>query len=219
MRCTSLLLPALVLIVGVPVPTIAEETKDGFVSLFDGKTFRGWEGNLKHFRIEKGAIVAGSLKQPIPRNEFLCTEKQYGDFELRIKAKLVGEGNNAGIQFRSQRIPNHHEVKGYQCDMGSAFKSKNIWGWLYDESRRRKFIAEGDAKKVAKVFKKNGFNEFVIRCQGTRIQIWLNGVRTVDYRERDAKIERRGIIGLQIHGGAPAEASYKDIRIKPLSAK
>ncbi len=63
-------------------------------------------------------------------------------FELRLQAKLVGDGKNAGIQFRSQRIPNHHEVIGYQCDMGEM-GNRSIWGSIYDESRRKKFICRG----------------------------------------------------------------------------
>lgn len=204
-------------VIGVcPVSIFSEEKEEGFTPLFDGKSFEGWEGNLKHFRVEEGAIVAGSLKQPIPRNEFLCTKQSYGDFELRVKAKLVGEGNNAGIQIRSERIPNHHEMIGYQCDMGRAF-GRSIWGALYDESRRRKILAEGEQTKVLKAFKKNDWNEFRVRCEGPRIQIWLNGVQTVDYTERDKKIKLTGRIGLQIHSGKPAEAWYKDVRIKPLS--
>ena len=44
----------------------------------------------------------------------------------------------------------------------------------------------------------------------------FNGLATVDYTEPDEKIGQTGIIGLQIHGGLPAEAWYKDIRIKEL---
>ena len=124
------------------------------ISLFDGKTLAGWEGNLEMFRVEQGAIVAGSLKQSIPNNEFLCTKRRFDNFELRLKAKLVGDGENAGIQFRSKRIPNHFEVKGYQCDMGRG-EGRLIWGSLYDESRRRKFLAQGDNERLAKVFKPN----------------------------------------------------------------
>ena len=83
--------------------------------------------------VEDGTIV-GKTNEGSP-NSFLATEKEYGDFELRLKAKLVGKGENAGVQFRSQRIPKHFEVIGYQCDMGSA-NGKSIWGALYDESRR-----------------------------------------------------------------------------------
>lgn len=191
----------------------AEET--GGQPLFDGKSLAGWEGDLKVFRIEQESIVAGTLKARIAHNEFLCTEKEYGDFELRLKAKLLGAGDNAGVQFRSQRVPNHYEVSGYQCDMGHM-GGKVIWGWLYDESRRNRFVAQGDHEKLAQVFKPEDWNEVVIRCQGDHVQIWVNGYQTVDYKETDAAIARRGTIGLQIHGGAPAEAWYKDLRIREL---
>ena len=124
-----------------------------FVPLFDGKTLAGWEGNEKVFRIEDGAVVAGSLKQPIAHNEFLCTTREYGDFELRLQAKLIGAGDNAGIQFRSKRVPNHHEVSGYQCDMGTA-SDRIVWGGLYDESRRNKMLVEGDQAKIKEIFKR-----------------------------------------------------------------
>jgi hypothetical protein len=183
------------------------------VPLFDGKTFTGWEGNLTIFRIEDGAIVGGSLKQKIARNEFLCTTKDYGDFELRLKVKLVGgDDANAGVQFRTKRIPNNHEVSGYQADMGTGW-----WGGLYDESRRKKVLKGPDQQRMKQVIKAGDWNDYVIRAVGTRIQLSLNGVQTVDYMEQDPSIERRGVICPQIHAGAPAEAWYKDITIVDLS--
>lgn len=183
--------------------------------LFDGRTLNGWEGNLEIFRVQDGAIVGGTLKQKIDHNWFLCTTKEYGDFELRLKCKLIGEGANAGIQFRTRRIPNHHEVIGYQADMGQQW-----WGKLYDESRRRRVLAgpetEAEQAKLAQVLKPNDWNEYVIRCEGPRIQIWLNGLKTVDYTEPDEGIERTGVIALQIHGGPPSEAWYKDIELVEL---
>jgi hypothetical protein len=179
------------------------------VSLFDGKTLTGWEGNEKMFRVVDGAIVGGTLKEKIPHNEFLCTIKEYGDFELRAKFKVLGEGVNAGIQFRTKRIPNHHEVSGYQADLGGKY-----WGCLYDESRRRKILAQSDLDAVAKVLKQNDWNEYVIRAVGPRIQLWINGLQTVDYTETEAGIDTRGIIAVQIHGGPPSEAWYKDVVIR-----
>lgn len=182
-------------------------------SLFDGKNFEGWEGGHGFFRVEDGAIVGGTLKKPISHNAFLCTKKEYGDFELRVRFKLVGKGANAGIQLRSQRVPNHHEVSGYQADMGGIF-----WGCLYDESRRNKvLVAPKDKKALEAVLKKDDWNEYRIRCEGPRIQFWINDVQTVDYTETDSKIPRHGIIGLQIHGGGPSEAWYKDIVLTPLA--
>ncbi|GMW02527.1 MAG: glycosyl hydrolase [Candidatus Hydrogenedentota bacterium] len=185
--------------------------KDAGAPLFDGETFAGWEGNLDFFRVEDGAIVGGSMEDAIPRNEFLCTKREYGDFELTLKFKLVGEKANAGVQFRTTRIPDHHEVSGYQADMGEGY-----WGCLYDESRRNKVLAGPDEATLKKALKPGEWNEYVIRCEGPRIQLWLNGVQTVDYTEEDDAIARTGIIGLQIHSGPPSEAWYKDVRIKEL---
>jgi hypothetical protein len=184
-------------------------------SLFDGQTFAGWEGQREFFRIERSAIVAGTLDERIPHNVFLTTAKEYGDFELRLKARLTGEGDNAGIQFRSRRIPGSHEMIGYQADMGHE-GDENLWASLYDESRRRCFLAEPSQTELARVFRPNDWNEFIIRCVGGRVQIWLNGYAAIDYTETDNDVERRGTIGLQIHGGAPSEARYKDITIAEL---
>ena len=53
--------------------------------------------------------------------------KTYGNFELKVTFKLVGDKAkaNAGVQFRTKRIPNHHEVSGYQADVGQDY-----WGAL-----------------------------------------------------------------------------------------
>lgn len=192
--------------------------EEGFEQLFDGKSFEGWEGNLEHFRIEDRAIVAGSLKQPIANNEFLCTKRRFSDFELRLEVRLLGEGKNAGVQFRSERIPDHHEMIGYQCDAGVAW-DRPVWGGLYDESRRREMLAEGPAEAVKSWLKEDDWNELKIIARGRRIRLYLNGHQTVDYREADAEIPTSGLIGLQIHSGPPAEAWYRNIRIRDLTAK
>ncbi|MGD9721788.1 MAG: DUF1080 domain-containing protein [Pirellulales bacterium] len=207
MKC---MLIAFSLVLAVTAPAAAGD-EEGFEPLFDGRTLDGWEGNLESFRVQDGAIVGGTLAAPIPRNEFLCTKAEYGDFELRLKFKLVGQGANAGVQLRSRRIPNHHEVRGYQADMGDGW-----WGSLYDESRRNKILVRAPADVVKKALVRDDWNNYTIRCQGPRIQLWLNGQQTVDYTEPDAAIEQNGLIGVQIHAGRPSEAWYKDIRIKKL---
>ncbi len=198
----------------IAVVTSAQSAEPESKSLFDGKTFAGWEGDTKKtWRIEDGALVGGSLETTVPRNEFLCTTKAFGDFELKVKFKLLGDRKhaNAGVQFRTKRIPKHHEVSGYQADVG-----QNYWGALYDESRRNKVLVQPDAKLIEEIVKHDEWNEYKIRCEGARIQLWLNGKQTVDYTEKDEKIDRTGIVALQIHGGAKAKAFYKDIRIEEL---
>ncbi len=187
----------------------------GFSRIFDGESLQGWEGNEKYFRIEKETVVAGTLKAKIPHNEFLCTKREYGDFELRLEVRLVGEGNNAGVQFRSKRLEGSTEVSGYQADAGAAW-DRPVWGALYDESRRRKMLAEGPKEKLTGWVKDGEWNELRILAKGNRIQLFLNGHETVDYTEKDAEIPRRGVIGLQIHSGPPTEAWYRNIRIRTL---
>lgn len=193
----------------------SKKLQDGFRQLFDGKTLEGWEGNEDYFRVEDGAIVAGTLEKKIPHNEFLCTRRTYGDFELILEVRLEGQGNNAGIQFRSRRVPNSHEVSGYQCDVGIA-GNRPVWGALYDESRRRKMMAEGP-KETLQEWIRDGWNELRIVAQGKRVRLFLNGHPTVDYQEKEAGIAEEGIIGLQIHSGLPSQAWYRNIRIRELS--
>jgi Domain of Unknown Function (DUF1080) len=191
----------------------AAETKSPRVPLFDGKTFTGWEGNLKWWRIEDGSIVGGNLKEKIPNNEFLCTTRRYTNFVLRLKFKLLGgEKANAGVQYRTERIPNHHEVIGYQADMGDPA----WWGCIYDESRRRKVLAKSEIEAVNKVLQRGDWNEYTIRCEGRRTRLYINGVQTVDYTEEDPTIPGYGLIAVQIHSGPPSEAWYKDITIEEL---
>ena len=188
------------------------------VPLFDGKTFTGWEGDTGSvWRIEDGALVAGSLEKKQEKNNFLATTKTYGDFELTLKWKLEGtEGFvNGGVQFRTVRITNHHEVSGYQADLGKGYD-----GALYDESRRKKMMAQPTPEVLAKAQKPLGeWNDYRIRAEGKRIQIWLNGVQTVDYTEAEPNIDTTGIIAVQIHGGATSIVRYKDLMIEELPAK
>jgi hypothetical protein len=184
----------------------------GPASLFDSKTFNGWEGNLALFRIEAGVIVGGTLTAKIARNEFLCTIREFKDFELRLSVKLLGgDQANAGVQFRSKRIPNHHEVSGFQADMGTGW-----WGALYDESRRNRVLQGADRMRMKDVIKEGDWNDYVIRADGPRVQLSINGFKTVDYIEADSTIADSGVICLQIHSGPPSEAWYRDITIAEL---
>ena len=164
------------------------------------------------FRIEKGAIVGGSLKTNIPQNAFLYTTRSYTNFVLRLKFRLIGNQANGGVQFRTKTIPNSHEVSGYQADLGNP----EWWGALYDESRRNKVLAKAQVTDFGKLIRTNTWNDYEISCDGSRIRLFINGRQTVDYTERDASIDKSGVIGLQIHAGPPSEAWYRDLAIKEL---
>ncbi|TWU51049.1 hypothetical protein Poly51_43430 [Rubripirellula tenax] len=197
---------------------VVDDFESESLPLFDGESLAGWEGNAYWFRIEEDdlngdAIVAGRLDEKIPHNEFLCTTQNYENFELRYEVKLVGEGKNAGVQFRSKRVSGTTEVSGYQADAGEAW-DRPVWGALYDESRRRKMLAEGDKESVVKLVRRDGWNAMRVVCRDKHIEIYLNGEKTIDYTEDDDSIPTFGVIGLQIHSGPPTEAWYRNLRVR-----
>lgn len=185
--------------------------------IFDGKSLKGWQvnkGEEKWWRVKDGAIEGGSLSEHVPHNTFLVSAGSYQNFELRLKMKItpVKGGVNSGIQVRSVRVPEHHEMIGYQADAGGKW-----WGKLYDESRRRKVIGEPqDAAAVTKAVKPTGWNDYRIRCEGSRTRTWLNGVAAVDYAEEGAEIPLEGRIGLQVHGGGTLTVQFRDITVERL---
>lgn len=195
-----------------PLTMVAAEEKksdETTTALFDGKTLEGWDGDTSVFRVEQESIIGGQLKDKIPHNFFLSSKEEYSDFELTLEFRLIGEGTNAGVQIRSKRIPDHHEMIGYQADLG-----QNYWGALYDESRRNKILAAPKKEELDKVLKRDDWNKYRILCEGRHIQLWINDFKTVDYKEADEAIEQKGLIALQIHGGPPGEAHYRNIRIR-----
>ncbi len=189
--------------------------KPAFNPLFDGKTFNGWEGDtIKNWKITQGEIRGGSLSETVPHNDFLCTTTSYDNFDLKLKFKLEGSEGfiNAGVQFRSKRSSDpNYEMIGYQADLGNKY-----YGVLYDESRRNIVLQGPDSIATSQIVKLNDWNDYEIRAEGKRIQIYMNGKQTVDYTEADPEIPQRGVIGLQIHGGGKALVSYKDISLRKI---
>ena len=182
-------------------------------SLFDGKTLRGWEGDPKIWSVQDGAITAGRVDQRAQRNEFLASTRSYTNFVLRLQFKIEGtEGFvNSGVQIRSERIPNHHEMVGYQADIGEGW-----YGALYDESRRNTILAKPDPETVKKAVKPGQWNEYEIRADGNRVVLKINGIQTVDYTEKDPKVVPHGKVAVQIHGDGKTRVPFKDISLEEL---
>ena len=133
----------------VLVLTLAQGLGAAPVSLFDGVSFEGWEGETNRvWRVRDGVIVGGSLEGNA-RNEFLATRRVYRNFRLELEYKLVGSGGfiNGGVQFRSTRIEGS-EMSGFQADIGAGWS-----GCLYDESRRRRMLEVADTNLVARLEK------------------------------------------------------------------
>jgi len=189
----------------------------GFRMIFDGKTLAGWEGNLRYWSVQNGAIVgARPSYQAMPWHDFLCTVEEFDDFELRLEAKVIGQ-RNSGVVVRTNQVKYSYPIKGYEIDMG-VFR----WGWIYEEGGKRQLlnraVQEELQPKITSVLRQGDFNDLVVRCEGSRIRAWMNGV-PFEFVETDAealKILRKGTIGLQLHEGKAQLVSFRNIRVKEL---
>jgi Domain of Unknown Function (DUF1080) len=189
-------------------PARADDVEEGFVPLFDGKTFDGWEkvGGGATYRIQDGAIVGEVGPGP---NTFLRTEKTFGDFLLKLDLKLDVPGNT-GIQFRShQDAERGGVVYGYQCEIDP---SERAWtGGIYDESRGGWLYPLKDHPDARKAFKMDAWNAIAIEARGPRLRTWVNGVPCADLTDTQ---DAEGFIALQVHSGKEGRIRWKNIRIK-----
>ena len=227
----------------IGVTAASGQTAD-FEKLFDGRSLRGWEGDVGVFQVVDGAVVGGTLDAPIVRNEYLCTVDEFDDFELRLSARVKGS-KNAGVHFRSQRVPDTRDVAGYQADIGfipgewltrlSDVESADpdrlypLWGSLLDEFRQGidryrdpdmpyHLMAVADPDVVEGILRKDDWNDISVIADGRRIEIRLNEVTTIEFIEEE-DVPLSGLICLQVHSGGPSEAWYRDILIRDLPAE
>ena len=79
--------------------------KEGWTSLFDGKTLNGWKelAGTAQYTVENGAIVGTGVAGS--GNSFLVTEKEFSDFVLEMDVKIDDTSSNSGIQLRSHFDP------------------------------------------------------------------------------------------------------------------
>jgi hypothetical protein len=189
---------------------------NGWVSLFDGKTLQGWEqrNGTATYRVEDGAIV-GKTRQGSP-NSFLCSEKDYGDFELEFEVK-VDDGLNSGVQIRSQtKDTPTGRVNGPQVEIE---KSPGESGYIYGEATGRGWLTPQDRLKPHSHLHNGEWNKYRVVAKGPRIQTWINGEQVADLTDEEIyKTHPKGFLGLQVHGigkdQGPFEVSWRNIRIK-----
>lgn len=194
--------------------SLADDSPEGFTALFNGKDLSGWKGDSRFWSVEDGEIVGSTDDAKAEYNTFLVTEKEYGDFELRVSVKL--RNHNSGVQFRSEPIEGKpYAVAGYQADVAEA----TYFGMLYEEQKRgfMPYWGELSAEERSAVFEAadvDGWNEYVITCKGDNVKIVLNGKTTCDIEDPEGA--KNGVIALQLHVGPAMEVRFKDIFIKEL---
>ena len=201
----TLLLLGVVATAAVSEPPLHSDGK--WRPLFDGKTLNGW---TKPFDWGEAWVEGGEIRLRGNRKFFLVYEEVFHDFELVVEVN-VPVGGNSGIQFRSHYRKNR--LWGYQAEVDT---SPRRWaGGLYDEGRRGWLVPLRDAPEKQKAFRNNSWNTYRIRAVGPRIQIWVNGIQTVDFVDQDTKNrDLDGYIALQHHGERGLIYRFKNIRIR-----
>ena len=185
-------------------------------SFFNGKDLAGWHG-LPGFWHVKDHAIFGSVPRGKKAHTFLCSQREYQDFELKFRARLASGIGNSGVQFRSQmKDSRKFTVVGPQCEIcGDDAKSGYPSGSLLTEPHGKPDVAP-PADLVKGVFKEADFNDFEIRCVGKHVLIKVNGQTTVDADFPSMPDE--GIIAWQMHGSRPPrEVIFTDIEFTDLS--
>ena len=186
------------------------------VALFNGKNLNGWtkrQGSAD-FKVQDGCIVGTTVKGS--SNTFLCTDRDYYNFDLRFEVKLDHDQVNSGCQVRShtQVSPNHANglVYGYQVGIDTT----GMAGFVYDESGRGWLSKERQDPEKNSAFKKGSWNQYRIVCKDHIIKTWVNGVLVAEL-EDDQSIG--GLIGLQVHsvpGDLKWSVRWKNIQLLEL---
>jgi hypothetical protein len=188
---------------------------EGFTALFNGKDLAGWKatGDMAVWTAEKGVIHCKGGK-----GGWLLTEKDYGDFELRVEYRWLKKATNSGIALRTP-------AKGDPAYAGMEIQLIDDEGWsgkLADYQHTGSIYDVQPAKPAAN--KPIGeWNAIRIVCQGRTVTIEQNGKGLVkanldDYKERPKKnhpgLERSsGKVGFQSYN-QPVE--FRNVYIKEL---
>ena len=207
----------------------AKHHKGEMTSIFDGKTLNGWSqlNGTASYRVQDGAII-GKTKEGSP-NSFLCTNKLYGDFELKFEVKLINNELNSGVQIRSNTKALTEEekekagkkfgrVNGPQVEIEATKDKGAESGYVYGEACGG-WMTPKDKLKPHKYFKNGEWNQYRIVAKGPLIQTWVNGNKISNLTDKEKfQSHPKGFIGLQVHsikkGIGPFEVAWRNIKIK-----
>ena len=194
------------------------------ISLFDGKTLKGWtqRNGTATYRVEDECIV-GTTAVGSP-NSFLCSDRDYSDFELKFEVK-VDAALNSGVQVRSQtRGGPTGRVNGPQVEIEASGQKGAEAGYLYAEAAGGWMTPKGK-RSPHKHFKDGEWNAYRVLAIGPIIKVWINDEQISDLTHAEMyKSHPRGFIALQVHGigkktGGPFTVSWRKIELRELRSK
>jgi len=210
----------------VPADKAAPE---GFVSLFDGKTLNGWDGDPTYWSVQDGCLTGISTPEhPIKYNTFLIwKDGEIADFELEVDFRLFN--GNSGIQYRAFMNPGKPwSMGGYQGDiagvphMGIVY-GENYRGILCQRGQQTTLDKNGKPNVTGKVGDKaellthidlNGWNTYRIVAKGNVCTQYINGFKVSEVIDEDDAARFSGLLGFQLHVGPPMKVQFKNVFLK-----
>ena len=193
-------------------PPTCDQDEKGFVTLFDGKTLDGWQGDVKGYTVENGVIICK------PGGN-LYTKDEYDDFIFRFEFKLPPGGNNGvGIRTPMGKDAAYEGIEIQILD-DEHERYKNLRPYQFHGSIYGVIPAKrGHLKPAGK------WNREEIVAKGSHIKVTLNGTviteadlskidKTIDGKSHPGLHNKKGYIGFLGHG-APVE--FRNIRIQRL---
>lgn len=189
----------------------AAESEEGFVSIFDGKTFTGWKRateNTNTWSIEDGALVARGKRCHL---FYVGDPKPFKNFELRAEV-MTEPGSNGGIYFHTKYQDSDWPKYGFETQVNNTHTDWKKTGSLYDIVNVRDSAAQD-----------NKWWTQDILVQGNHVTIKIDGKTVVDYTEpADQKPGKdftrkidEGTFALQAHD-PKSVVRYRNIRVKRL---
>ncbi len=189
----------------------ADKNSEGWVSLFDGKTFSGWKANEN---TDSWKVVDGTLTCQGPRSHlfYVGSDKPFVNFDFRAEV-LTTPGSNAGIYFHTRYQDEGWPKYGYEAQVNISHGDPKKSGSLYGVVN----VSNPPAKD-------NEWHTEEIIVRGKHIIIKINDQVVVDYTEPAGKksdsdgFERRlgsGTFALQAHD-PKSKVSFRKIMVKRL---
>ncbi len=215
MNIPSKSLFAAITLVAAGVAPLHAADDDGFVSLFDGKSLDGWKvaENPDSVTIDDGAILTHGEKAHV----FYVGDgdaPKFDDFELQLDIKAA-KNSNGGVYIHTTYQEKDWPAQGYEVQVNNTHKDERKGGGLY--------AVQDNAEAPGK---DDEWMHYVIRVEGQRITVSIDGKQLVDYTEKKGDKRRDGMEGrfLLEDGGTIALQGhdpdsfvwYKNIKIKLL---
>lgn len=224
------------LFVAFAVTTSVASLQADPISLFDGKTLKGWTGNNLFWKVEDGAITGEcSATNPCEQTTYLTYDKrEFSNFELTLSFRFMSDLGNSGVQYRSQwKDKEAFQIKGYQADIETG---KTYNGILYEQDGRRILAKRGEHVTISKIGEKSikspfkdsaqkaqdslklkQWHTYKIVANGRTITQEINGHKTIQVDDNeDLKFSPKGFFALQLHKGPAMKIQFKDILVTEL---